>query len=257
AQKMNVLALREIDAAWRRQDADAPSDSLKPVRGSLPSLFPKAEPTRHVRAKSGPFAAAPDGRDAAEAQPASVRSGRTEVWAWSAAVSLLVALVVVLAVTRLRPAGGEGVVYVEAQPAESQARAAASEPNAPAAANQAPAARTSEPVPAVTTPTARAPQTTPKLATSEHRLTERFAQRRADVSRCFREQAAEAPEQLALAFEVDPRGAVERAEIEPAALSETPLGACLLQVARATQFGPQSGYLRFRIPVNARAHKAP
>jgi hypothetical protein len=253
---MNVLSLREIDAAWRRQDADAPSDSLKPVRGSLPSLFPispSAQPTRHVRAKSGPFAARPD--EPAQGPPQPAPSGRKEVWAWSAAVALLVALVVVLSVMRFRPAGGEGVVYVEAQSMAAQGGA-----RPPAAERELPAPSAVEAVktaPVAAAPGARATSRAPKLEASEHRLTERFAQRRAEVSRCFRDQTAPAPEQLALAFEVDPGGAVERAEIVPASLSATPLGTCLLQVARATQFGPQGGYLRFRIPVNARMHKGP
>jgi hypothetical protein len=264
AEKMNVLSLRQIDAAWRRQDADAPSDSLKPVRGSLPSLFPSAaaaEPTRHVRAK--PSAAnLPDAPMPADEQAAAppVKAGRkTEVLIWSAALAVLVALLTVLVVVRLRPSGDQRVVYVEAQPVAQAAESPALQPEVPAST----ATSLDKNAPGQAAPGAtQSTPTTSKLAARKledpgNQLTGKFAQRRADVSACFHDQTETAPAQLSIAFEVDPQGVVERADLDPQRLGATQLGKCLLGIARSTQFGPQLGYLRFRIPVNARTHKAP
>jgi hypothetical protein len=256
---MNVLSLRQIDAAWRRQDADAPSDSLKPVRGSLPSLFPPGpsiEPTRHVRAK--PSAAATDqGMEPPVGAPEP--AAKTEVLIWSAVLAVLVALLTVLVVVRLRPSGDQRVLYVEAQPAVQGAApgAVAPEPRVDPV-GEMPAAPSTE-RDAAHPDTARTPGSRPaarKLDDPGNQLTERFAERRADVSACF-QKPGPAPAQLSIAFEVDPHGWVERAELEPQSLSGTELGNCLLGIAHSTQFGTQLGYLRFRIPVNARTHKGP
>jgi serine/threonine-protein kinase len=86
------------------------------------------------------------------------------------------------------------------------------------------------------------------------RLTWRFHRRRRAVERCFTAHAASASgqPQLSVRFHVDAEGRVERAELVPAAVGETPLGQCLLEVARETDFGPQRGPLRFRIPIRVR-----
>ncbi len=87
-------------------------------------------------------------------------------------------------------------------------------------------------------------------------LTEPFAQRGGEVSRCFHDRPAVRADftKLAIIFEIGPRGSVERAELEPATLGETPLGACLLGVARTTMFGRQPGFMRFRIPISTQVN---
>jgi serine/threonine protein kinase len=254
AEKMNVRSLRQIDAAWRRQDTDVPSDSLMPLRSSSPSHFPLArpsmQPTRHESMKAhGP------------AEPAAVhqigdsaRAGRRrlELLGWSAALSLLVALLIVMVVTRLGPSDDARVVYVEAQPVAAGVRDTASARDVQETASAAAEAPLAE----GQRPSAEAPSTATnrRPAVHENQLTERFARRRAEVSQCFRGHALAAPAQLSIAFEVDPGGRVQRAELEPSALRESALGACLLRVAESTQFGAQRGYLRFHIPVNAHSH---
>lgn len=82
-------------------------------------------------------------------------------------------------------------------------------------------------------------------------LTQRFNRRSPQLRRCFTEHTTESAgrPQLSVRFAVDRTGRVSSAQLEPAAVSGTPLGQCLLQVARGTTFGPQSGTIRFRIPI--------
>jgi hypothetical protein len=52
-------------------------------------------------------------------------------------------------------------------------------------------------------------------------------------------------------FQLDVRGAVVAAELLPASVAATPLGACITKIARATVFGPQpQGGTTFRIPIS-------
>jgi len=88
-------------------------------------------------------------------------------------------------------------------------------------------------------------------------LTRAFSRQQPQVARCFVANAAEVtgtPE-IAIRFGVDMAGRVTSAQVLPMAVGATPLGACLASVARATQFGPQSHEVSFRIPIVA--HRAP
>jgi serine/threonine-protein kinase len=91
-------------------------------------------------------------------------------------------------------------------------------------------------------------------ATPENNLTRTFAKEQARVERCFTEHAAglELSSQVALRFRVDRAGKVEQAELIPPALSDSPLGSCLLGLAKEIAFGPQPRALTFRIPVTVR-----
>jgi len=90
-------------------------------------------------------------------------------------------------------------------------------------------------------------------------LTRAFARQQPQVARCFDANAAElsgAPK-IEIRFDVDASGHVSSAQVLPAAIAPTPLGACLAGVARATQFGPQASSVSFRIPITATAHRGP
>jgi eukaryotic-like serine/threonine-protein kinase len=85
-------------------------------------------------------------------------------------------------------------------------------------------------------------------------LTRAFARHQPQVARCFAANAAEVtgtPE-IAIRFALDVAGHVTSAQVLPPALAATPLGTCLTGVARATEFGPQSRQVSFRIPIVAR-----
>jgi serine/threonine-protein kinase len=85
-------------------------------------------------------------------------------------------------------------------------------------------------------------------------LTRAFSHRQGQVARCFSSNAADvagSPE-IAIRFGVDAGGHVTSAQVIPAAVASTPLGACLAAVAKTTSFGPQPHDVSFRIPIVAR-----
>jgi hypothetical protein len=85
-------------------------------------------------------------------------------------------------------------------------------------------------------------------------LTSRFAHEQSRVQRCFATQAQESDAQAALTveFQVSSSGVVERAVLLPAQVAITPLGACLLEVAKGTRFPRLTRSVSFRIPIQAR-----
>jgi hypothetical protein len=85
-------------------------------------------------------------------------------------------------------------------------------------------------------------------------LTAAFAGQRAKITSCF-DQHAEAVvglPQLSIRFHVGADGKVQQAELQPPELGTTPLGVCILEVARATEFGKLDKAVTFRIPVTVR-----
>jgi eukaryotic-like serine/threonine-protein kinase len=86
-------------------------------------------------------------------------------------------------------------------------------------------------------------------------LSRHFAQREAELQRCFERHAASLsghPE-LAVNFEISAAGKVQKATLQPQSLAGTPLEKCLLDVARGTSFGAVGKPLRFTIPIRARS----
>ncbi len=94
---------------------------------------------------------------------------------------------------------------------------------------------------------ARGPNRPPDLAAIVRR-------RQGAITACFEKHAASisgAPE-MAFRFQVDARGRVTQAELVPDTLAPSPLGRCLIAVARATEFGPLRKPVTFRIPITVR-----
>jgi len=86
-------------------------------------------------------------------------------------------------------------------------------------------------------------------------LTRHFARRENALQSCFERHASAltGQPQIAVNFDVGASGKVQNATLEPASLSNTPLGQCLLGVARGTSFGAVGKPLRFTIPIRARS----
>ncbi|HMA96788.1 MAG TPA: TonB family protein, partial [Polyangiaceae bacterium] len=85
-------------------------------------------------------------------------------------------------------------------------------------------------------------------------LSRTFAKRQAAMQQCFQSNAVDVsgtPE-VSVRFRIDTDGTVQSASISPTAIGATPLGQCLVQVARSTKFGPQAQPLTFSIPVTTR-----
>jgi hypothetical protein len=85
-------------------------------------------------------------------------------------------------------------------------------------------------------------------------LSRAFQRQQGRIEQCFRTHTKDIDGQprIAVRFAIDPSGAVKSAQLNPASLSGTPLGGCILAAARSTDFGPQSESLTFTIPITAR-----
>lgn len=85
-------------------------------------------------------------------------------------------------------------------------------------------------------------------------FTDRFAHQQARVQRCFASHArpSDAQGELTVEFRVTSSGTVERAVLLPARVASTPLGSCLLDVAKGTRFPRLTRAVTFRIPIQAR-----
>lgn len=85
-------------------------------------------------------------------------------------------------------------------------------------------------------------------------LSRTFANRQADIQRCFHANAlaVQGAPQITVRFSIDEQGKVMAATVLPAAVAATALGQCLAGVAKTTNFGPQEAPLAFSIPITAR-----
>jgi hypothetical protein len=61
--------------------------------------------------------------------------------------------------------------------------------------------------------------------------------------------------EVSVHFRIDTSGHVTSADLAPAALNGTPLGQCIIGVARGTDFGQQAEPFSFTIPITARRVK--
>lgn len=93
----------------------------------------------------------------------------------------------------------------------------------------------------------------PVAAPDPRVLTRRFGRKQARIEACFQRhgKALGTAPQLAIHFKVDTQGRVQQAGLLPESMAGTPLGQCLLGVAKSTQFGPQQRDVSFRIPISA------
>ncbi len=84
-------------------------------------------------------------------------------------------------------------------------------------------------------------------------LTRAFGKQMGRVHGCFQAHIGDADgtTNLALRFHVEIDGRVAEAELVPASLATTPLGNCLLGIARATRFGALEKPMTFRVPLRA------
>lgn len=91
----------------------------------------------------------------------------------------------------------------------------------------------------------------PKEPTS-HYLTQVFSRRQGQIQGCFASAKSNQTNlTLQVGFQVDASGKVTSATVSPGGVATTPLGTCLLGVARSTRFGALTQSATFRIPVRA------
>ena len=85
-------------------------------------------------------------------------------------------------------------------------------------------------------------------------LTRALQKRQGLIEKCFETHAdaVRGTPSLAVGFSITAAGTVESAKMIPETLNATQLGACLIKIAQSTKFGPQSGPVKFQIPLRAR-----
>lgn len=98
----------------------------------------------------------------------------------------------------------------------------------------------------------KTPRALPSRATSGADISAAFQKQRGRVEACFRKNPEMSTPQLSIQFRVEASGAVRSAALAPAAIANSPLGSCILAVARSTTFPPGDAALSFSIPITAR-----
>lgn len=93
----------------------------------------------------------------------------------------------------------------------------------------------------------------PVEASSGSSITAAFQKQRGRVEGCFRQNAADtSTPQLTIRFQVEANGSVRSADLAPASVAGTPLGACIRGVAQSTRFPAGDAPVSFTIPITAR-----
>lgn len=261
--RLKLEPLAERDRAWRLAQGESALESTPPRTG-VTQTVPEASATQAVHGGTGPELAPsralePEASATAVPKPASARPERRYLFALGLCMIGLAAAVGVAGTLlysqqRAAPAAQRFIVVESpggaAQSGEASALPSAADARAGrAAGTTAPAASPSPPTPQ---PSAkpRAGRSAPSAAS----LSRAFARRDAELEACFARHAAklEGRPEISVEFRVEPSGRVAAAKLVPSRLEATPLGSCLLRVAKDTRFGPMPRAQTFSIPIHAR-----
>jgi serine/threonine protein kinase len=272
---LRLEPLVERDRAWRHDLPAAGAIMREAVFTPQPSLAPSTTPETLTEQRAQRDAAADRALQltgvqgmalpAESARRPSRRSLRSLSYkpliGLGLGMSVVIALIMVAALSYLQrpaapPAASRFIVVEGGTPAES----AAADPPRPSEAKPPPLSPSlSAELGEIDRPPERRAATKTRgkspAADSSAALSRAFARRQRALGECFEHHAAEVqgrPE-ISIAFEVAASGHVEAASIVPSALTDTPLGRCLLDVARSTEFGTLGKTTRFSIPIRARA----
>ena len=142
------------------------------------------------------------------------------------------------------------LIEKQAEPEQAPSAAVSGAPSG----GQAPAPVSAAPAKAVASSASPAKAQRSAGDASGSTLTAAFQKQRGRVEACFRAQPSEAAAQpqVTIRFQVEANGAVRSAELSPASLAGSPLGACILGVARGTRFPASEAPVSFTIPITAR-----
>lgn len=218
-------SLAELEDAWRNPPAN-------PAVADTPSALPFA-------------------RTQLDAPPAKRGRGLAFAIAGGFGLFAVGGIVIAVVLTRRSEADAPKIVLVERNEPSVTTTTISAEPSvsAPAAAATTVAPHGTGGTTGATTNVTKPP------AGGGDPLSAALAKNQPAIEACFRDQAssvAGSPE-VSVRFTIDKVGAVQRAEVIPAELTGTPLGQCILAVARRTQFPAQTNpSTTFRIPLRAR-----
>lgn len=219
-------SLAELEEAWRNPPAPAPA-------ASEPRL-----PTAH---------ALPAGSEAPGIAGARPARGRGLLAAVAIGVGLVVVASVGIALYLGRRQEEPKLLVIE-RTTNASATATTTTDTPGDTASAVPSTPSASPRPSQGKPSKPAPAGDP--------LSAAFAKNQPDIEACFASKgAAGGTPDVSVRFSIDTEGVVQRAEVAPAEVASSPLGACIAGVARKTRFPAQAAPATFRIPLRAR--KAP
>lgn len=259
--ELGLEPLQERDAAWREAETRS---SVSPLRSSRPSPSPNVPRTYQPLASTPPdtptivHTGEDSRRPAAKASSASNRTLTLAIGALALAVAGVASAI------WLRPQAPQSVAsarYLVVTKDEPPSLVSESPDSERPPVDSLPSSGTVSLPPGVAPPSPP-PEATPtrpgaplERSTPDPRsLTRTFAKRQGQVQACFKQNPVEAEKtpQLEIAFSVSEAGKVTAATLIPEALGGTPMGRCIVGVAKGTSFGPLTEGVSFRIPVRAR-----
>ena len=247
AKQLNLEPLTQRDAAWRdvqSTDRRIPLSSSPPRLRSESKLAPAPSPASEYDTS----------REAPISKVKQDARGRPTTWFVFAALAAGAGAAAVIAL--LPHAQGDHtprVLVIEKEKATPDESASPT-----AQASQAPAPQASQaPTAPASSSRSTVPQGHPTATASANRgaqLARAFQKQETKIQGCFRqyEGSVEGDPQVSVRFRVDASGVVQNAAVSPSSIANTPLGACITTIARATNFGPQPEPLSFAIPIAAR-----
>jgi len=97
--------------------------------------------------------------------------------------------------------------------------------------------------------TARTTPKPPPTETDVGALTRTFSSQGPAITACFSKNG-NPTEQVSVRIQIDTKGIVQAAEVLPGSVGSSPLGACLVAIAKQTHFGPQPKPAAFRVPLH-------
>jgi eukaryotic-like serine/threonine-protein kinase len=254
--KLGLQLLQHRDAAWRA--AQEASSTRRPLSSTPPPNELEGPTVEGTEIESIEL------QTEKPAQPHGIGRG---TWILAAAVfSIIVAVgASVIVATRSRQIVERPRFVVVEKPASEGPLTAVN-----SAAPSTPAAEpTLRPLPSAPAPSESASPSAPRTPATERpgspsatgpdpkALSRAFQRQQGRIEGCFTSHVKEVdgrPE-VAVKFKVDASGHVTSADLSPPALNATPLGQCIVGVARSTDFGHQPEPFSFTIPITARRVK--
>ncbi|MEY4545351.1 MAG: hypothetical protein RL685_1546 [Pseudomonadota bacterium] len=267
---LRLEALAERERAWRSVKSSIPPEappraldlpvaapviSAAPTRASQPTVTAVQRPARRddVPMSERATRTSVAMRRAQTSRPPRRADWRTLLLA-ALGIGVVAAGVTVAAISLLqpRPEPPSASRFIVVESPDKTGAAPAASAAAPAVVTANAGASATEPVSAEPPPNNPARRPEPSGAAA---LTRHFAKREGELQRCFERHAAALSGQpeISVDFEVAPSGKVQSAALKPPSLAPTPLGKCLIDVARGTSFGAVGKALRFSIPIRARS----
>jgi len=263
ATKLGLESLAVRDASWREAQGEVRSEIVA-LSSSPPRLRPNPELATGSAAKDE-FATTPESPIAKGERVEPRKSGARGGLIALAIFLVAAAATGVAVVFRPQPEQAARILVIEKQagnPNEGVAVASAAaplpEPSVPVPFASATSATSATSAPASAT---SAPRRTPAAAPADRGalLARAFQRQEGKIQSCFQQPGASVDGQsgISVRFQIDQAGSVQRAQVTPASVAATPLGQCIVSVARATAFGPQPEPVSFAIPLSARVVRRP